>query len=59
MLLQAISSPFKDKEDALQYYTALNYGADYFITRNIPDYKKATLRLPVMTPAKFMKSLEK
>jgi len=59
VMLQAISSPFKDKEDALQYYTALNHGADYFITRNISDYKKASKRLPVMSPAEFMQSLEK
>lgn len=58
VMFQAISSEFKDKEDALHYYTALNYGADYFITRNISDYKKSVQRLPVMTPAEFIKSLE-
>jgi hypothetical protein len=58
-MIQAISSPFKDKEDALQYYTALYRGADYFITRNISDYKKSSGRLPVMTPVEFIKSLDK
>ncbi len=51
---EAISSPFKDKEDALQYYTALHHGADYFITRNISDYKHISKRLPVMTPKEFI-----
>ncbi len=59
VMLQAISSPIKDKENALQYYTALNHGADYFITRNISDYKEASMRLPVITPAQFIKSSEK
>lgn len=54
VMLQAISSEFRDKDDALQYFTALNHGADYFITSNISDYKKSEKRLPVMTPAEFM-----
>jgi predicted nucleic acid-binding protein len=54
VMIEAISSQFKDKEDALQYYTALNQGADYFITRNISDYKHKSNRLPVMTPKEFM-----
>jgi len=56
VMIKAVSSSFKDKEDALQYYTALNYGADYFITRNISDYKAISDRLPVMTPAVFLES---
>jgi len=51
---EAISSQFKDKEDALQYYTALSHGADYFITRNISGYKHKSKRLPVLTPEEFM-----
>ena len=54
VMLEAISSKFKDKEDALQYYTALKHGADYFITRNISDYKHTSKRLPVMTPLEFL-----
>ena len=53
IMINAISSNFKDKEDALQYFTALNHGADYFITRNIRDYKNISDRLPVMTPSRF------
>ncbi|EKB49558.1 type II toxin-antitoxin system VapC family toxin [Cecembia lonarensis] len=55
-LREALRSEFHDKEDALQYYTALNYGADYFITRNVKDYKKATENLQVLTPMEFLNS---
>ena len=40
-IIEALRSPFRDKEDAVQYYTALHYGADYFITRK----SKATTTL--------------
>lgn len=57
IMIQAVSSSFKNKENALQYFTALNHGADYFITRNISDYKKVSKRLPVMTPSEFANSI--
>jgi predicted nucleic acid-binding protein len=57
VMIRAVSSSFKDKEDALQYYTALNHGADYFITRNISDYKEVTARLPVMKPKDLNNSI--
>lgn len=46
---------FKDYEDALQYFTALENGIDIIITRNLKDFQKA--RLPVMTPAQFLKTM--
>ena len=46
---------FKDYEDALQYFTALENGIDVIITRNLKDFQKA--RLPVMTPAQFLKTM--
>jgi predicted nucleic acid-binding protein len=47
---------FNDLEDAVQYYTALQIkGIDYFITSNIKDFKKATPKLPVLTPTQFLK----
>lgn len=52
-IIEALQSQFKDKEDAVQYYTALTHGADYFITRNTKDYKHAVDSLPVMTPRQF------
>jgi predicted nucleic acid-binding protein len=55
--LQALQSPFKDKEDALQFYTARHANADYFITRNIKDYKIKDSSLPVFLPDEFLKTI--
>jgi predicted nucleic acid-binding protein len=35
----ALSSGFKDFEDAIQYYSALEENLEYLITRNKEDYK--------------------
>ena len=59
VMLQALTSPFKDKEDALQYYTAQHHEADYFITRKVNDYKPNVEFLLVMTPKEFMDSINK
>lgn len=56
-VLLALASSFSDKEDALQYFTALHHGADYFLTRNVKDYKNALKNLPVFTPRQFLNSL--
>lgn len=56
-ILNALRSSFNDKEDALQYFTAQLHEADYFITRNIRDYKPHTEFLSVMTPEEFMNSI--
>ena len=48
----ALSSPFDDYEDALQYYSALHKKADVIITRNIKDFSAATI--PVMTAEEFL-----
>lgn len=53
VITQALASGFKDKEDVLQYYTALHHGADYFITRNTKDYNYSSPLLPVYTPLVF------
>ncbi|MHC1706637.1 MAG: type II toxin-antitoxin system VapC family toxin [Bacteroidales bacterium] len=47
---------FKDYEDALQYYTALENEVDAIITRNLKDFRKA--KLPVMTASQFLKSIK-
>ena len=53
----ALASDFKDFEDAIQYYTALeNKRINVIITRNVKDYKKSSL--PVMTPGTFLKTYE-
>lgn len=53
-VIQALQSSFKDKEDALQYYTALHNGADYFVTRNTKDYSQTEEQLPVHSPKDFL-----
>ena len=51
---QALDSDFKDFEDALQNYAALNSGGiDVIITRNVKDYKAG--KISVMTPESFVK----
>jgi len=47
---------FKDYEDALQYFTALENGVDAIITRNLKNFQKA--KLPVMTASQFLKSIK-
>ncbi len=55
MFETALSSAFKDLEDAVQYYTALQIrGMSYFITSNVKDYKASIERLQVVTPNEFM-----
>ena len=56
LVLLALKSSFKDKEDALQYYIALHAKVDYFITRNIKDYKHKQQSLPVYLPDEFYKT---
>lgn len=57
VILEALTSKFKDKEDALQYYTALHAGADYFVTRNTKDYQDSPRVLPVYKPSEFLTSI--
>jgi predicted nucleic acid-binding protein len=45
---------FKDFEDGLQYFTALEDGVDVIITRNLKDFKKA--RIPVMTADQYLQT---
>jgi len=37
----ALSSGFRDFEDAVQYYSAIESNLDYLVTRNKGDYKKS------------------
>lgn len=48
----ALSSGFKDFEDAIQYYTALNNGMDCILTRNTKDYK--TTNMTVLKPLEYI-----
>lgn len=46
---------FKDFEDGLQYYTAIENGLDIIITRNKKDFNSA--KIPVMSAKEFLKSI--
>lgn len=50
----ALLSDFKDFEDALQYFTALENDVNILLTRNLKDYK--TAEIPIMTAEQFLKS---
>lgn len=53
---QAYQSKFNDMEDAIQYYTASKNGTiDFFITRNVKNFKSGGNVLPVLTPTQFIK----
>lgn len=49
---KALNSDFSDFEDAIQYYTALEYQIPVILTRNIRDYKKASVI--VQTPVSYL-----
>lgn len=50
----ALSSDFHDVEDAFQYFTAIENNIQILITRNLRDYKTATIA--VMSAEQFIKS---
>jgi predicted nucleic acid-binding protein len=53
----ALNSDFKDFEDAVQYFTAIENDQDLIITRNQHDFKES--KIPVMTAREFIKSIKK
>lgn len=48
-----LQSDFNDLEDAIQYYSALSFGAESIVTRNTKDFQKSLI--PVHTPEEFIK----
>ena len=52
----ALNSEFRDFEDAIQYYTAIENDQDLIITRNQQDFKAG--KIPVMTAGEFLKSIK-
>jgi len=48
----ALSSSFRDYEDAIQYYSAEQVFADVIITRNTKDYRGT--HIPAVTPTDFL-----
>lgn len=52
----AIASDFGDFEDAVQYYCAIEHNLTTLITRNLKEFKKATIK--VVTPEIFISGHE-
>ena len=50
----ALNSDFVDFEDAIQYYCAIENGINIVVTRNLKDFKHATI--PVLTAEEFVKN---
>lgn len=46
------TSGFRDIEDAMQHYAALQTGCDAIVTRNVKDFTQADI--PVYTPDEFL-----
>ncbi len=53
---RTVASKFKDFEDGVQYFCALEAKQSTIITRNIKDYKES--KLGVLSPREFLSSLE-
>jgi predicted nucleic acid-binding protein len=53
----ALNSDFRDFEDAIQYYTAIEHDQEIIITRNQADFKES--KIPVMTAGEFIKTIKK
>ena len=54
---QALASGFKDFEDAIQYYSALDVKAKYLVTRNKSDYIGE--EVIIVSPQEFLALIEK
>jgi predicted nucleic acid-binding protein len=52
----ALNSDFRDFEDAIQYYCAIENGIHILVTRNLKDFKQA--KIPVLTAEEFIKQNE-
>ena len=55
-LEQALGLPFADYEDGVQHVVATNSGLEAIVTRNLRDYKHATL--PIFSPSDFLEKLK-
>ncbi len=53
-VLKALQSDFIDFEDALQNFSAEDFGIQFIFTRNLKDYKKSSLK--IFTPEEFLKT---
>jgi len=50
----SLNSDFKDFEDAIQYYTAIENNIEIIITRNLKDFKLS--KLPILTARDYLKT---
>lgn len=50
----SLNSDFHDFEDAIQYFTAIEYDQELIVTRNMSGYRKS--KIPVMTAREFIGS---
>jgi predicted nucleic acid-binding protein len=50
---KALNSNFKDYEDAVQYFSALQSNCSIIITRNGKDFKNS--KIPIMTAGEYLK----
>jgi predicted nucleic acid-binding protein len=50
---KALNSDFKDFEDAIQYFSALDFKAHYIISRNAKDFKTASL--PILSASEYLR----
>jgi predicted nucleic acid-binding protein len=48
----AVASDFNDFEDAIQYACAIEHNLSTLVTRNVRDYKKASIK--ILTPESFL-----
>ncbi|MDQ5929632.1 MAG: hypothetical protein QG594_1412, partial [Bacteroidota bacterium] len=55
IICKALNSNFKDFEDAVQYFTALQSNCSIIITRNGKDFKNSTI--PIMTAEEYLSSI--
>jgi len=47
---------YSDFKDGLQYFTAIEYGQELIITRNLKDFNNS--KLPAMTARQFIETIE-
>jgi predicted nucleic acid-binding protein len=52
----ALASDFKDFEDAIQYYTAIENDLSILLTRNLRDFRKS--EITVLTAEQYLKVIE-
>ncbi len=49
---ESVNAEFRDFEDGIQYFIAVNHKIDCLITRNAKDFRKTTIS--ILTPKEFL-----